>query len=268
MTDFHVFAGAEHTIDRPHIRRITLSDVGEALRKGVDDFRDKPSHIVFLALIYPIMGVVLARWSSGEDTLQLIYPLMSGFALIGPFAAIGLYEISRRRELGMDTSWRHALDIRRSPSIPGIAFVGLMLVALFVAWLLTADAIYKAVYLTERPTTITGLLADVFSTSRGWTLILIGNAVGFLFAAAALVLTLVAFPMLLDRDCGAVAAIETSVRAALANPVPVAGWGLIVAVALVLGSLPLFAGLAVVMPVLGHSTWHLYRVLVAPGRGR
>lgn len=268
MTDFHVFAGAEHAIERPHVRRITMGDVREALRKGLDDFRERPSHVVFIGLIYPIVGVVLARWSTGEDTLQLIYPLMSGFALLGPFAAIGLYEISRRRELGMDTSWRHALDIRRSPSIPSIAVVGLMLVALFVTWLLTADAIYKAIYLTERPTTVAGLLSDVLSTSRGWTLILIGNAVGFLFAAAALVLTLVAFPMLLDRDCGAVAAIETSVRAALANPIPVAAWGLIVAVALALGSLPLFAGLAVVLPVLGHSTWHLYRVLVAPGRGR
>lgn len=143
-----------------------------------------------------------------------------------------------------------------------------MLVALFVTWLLTADAIYKAIYLTDRPATVTALLADVFSTGRGWALILIGNAVGFLFAAAALVLTLVAFPMLLDRDCGAVAAIETSVRAAFANPLPVAAWGLIVAVALVLGSLPLFAGLAVVMPILGHATWHLYRALVAPGRGK
>lgn len=268
MTDFHVFSGAGQAIDRPHVRTITLADVREALRKGLDDFRERPSHVVFIALIYPIVGVVLARWSSGEDTLQLIYPLMSGFALIGPFAALGLYEISRRRELGMDPSWRHALDIRRSPSIPGIAVVGLMLVALFVTWLLTADAIYKAVYLADRPTTVTGLLSDVFSTSRGWTLILIGNAVGFLFAAAALVLSLVAFPMLLDRDCGAVAAIETSVRACFANPIPVAAWGLIVAIALALGSLPLFAGLAVVLPVLGHSTWHLYRALVAPGRGR
>lgn len=268
MTDFHVFAGAGHAIDHPHIREIGLGDVREALRRGLDDFREKPSHVVFIALIYPIVGVVLARWSAGEDTLQLIFPLMSGFALIGPFAALGLYEISRRRELGMDTSWRHALDIRRSPSLPGIAVVGLMLVALFVAWLLAADAIYKAIYVADRPTTVAALLADVFSTGRGWTLIVIGNAVGFLFATAALVVSLVAFPMLLDRDCGAVSAVETSVRAALANPIPVAAWGLIVAVALALGSLPSFAGLAVVMPVLGHSTWHLYRMLVAPGRGR
>lgn len=268
MTDFHVYAGAEHTIDHPHVRKISLNDVREALRKGLDDFRDKPSHVVFIALIYPIVGVVLARWSSGEDTLQLFYPLMSGFALIGPFAALGLYEISRRRELGLDTSWRHALNVVRAPSVPGIAAVGLMLVALFLAWLFTADAIYKAIYVGDRPATIQALLSDVIGTQRGWTLIVVGNAVGFLFAAVALVLTLVAFPMMLDRDCGAVAAIETSVRAALANPVPVAVWGFVVAAGLVLGSLPLFAGLAVVMPILGHATWHLYRALVAPRRGR
>jgi len=266
MTDFHVFAGGAQAYDHPDVRTITLDDVRDALAKGLADFREKPSHVVFLALIYPIVGVVLARWTSGEDGLQLIFPLMSGFALIGPFAALGLYEISRRRELGMDTSWRHAFEVSRSPSLPGIAAVGFMLVILLIAWLFTADAIYHSIYNADRPTTITALIGDVLTTRRGWTLMVVGNGVGFLFAAAALALTVVAFPMLLDRDCGAFAAVQTSLRATMANPVPVAAWGLIVAAGLVIGSLPLFAGLAVVMPILGHSTWHLYRKLVAPER--
>ncbi len=262
MTDFHVLTGASRTVDHPAVRKIALRDIAEALSRGFDDFRAKPSHVVFLALIYPIVGVVLARWSSGEDTLQLVFPLMSGFALIGPFAALGLYEISRRRELGMDTSWRHAFDVRRSASIPGIAAVGLMLVALLLVWLFVADGIYHAIYGIDRPATIAGLVSDALTTQRGWTLIVVGNLVGFVFAAVVLALTIVAFPMLLDRDCGAVAAVETSWRATLANPVPVAAWGLVVAAGLALGSLPLFAGLAVVMPILGHATWHLYRKLV------
>ena len=111
-----------------------------ALSLGAVDFMQKPSHIVFLCLIYPIVGVVLAAWTGGNNALPLLFPLVSGFALIGPFAALGLYEISRRREAGLDTSWSHAFEVKDSPALPAIAAVGFMLVVIFIAWLFALKA--------------------------------------------------------------------------------------------------------------------------------
>jgi len=251
-------AGRAH----PDIRRISVADVFDALRLGWQDFQAKPSHYVFLCLIYPIAGVVLATWSSGVEMLPLLYPLASGFALLGPVAAIGLYEISRRRELGMDTSWRHAFDVRRSPALPSILGLAFMLLVLFVVWLLVAQSLYTQLFGAMPAASLSALYQQVTATEQGWNLILVGNAVGFVFAVIVLSTVVVSFPLLLDRDVGAIAAIETSVRATLANPVPVAVWGLIVAAGLIIGSIPVFVGLAVIMPILGHATWHLYRKMV------
>jgi len=263
MASFHVYAaGTGSNVEHPTIRRIGVSDVFDALRRGFEDFWDKPSHYVFLCLIYPVVGVFLITWTSGGNALQLIYPLMTGFALLGPFAAIGLYEISRRREQNLDTSWWHALEVRNSPAMPAIAVLGIMLMALFIAWLFTAQALFSWLYSDSAPATFSGFASDVLTTQRGWTLIILGNVIGFAFALVALSTTVIAFPVLLDRDIGAYAAVETSARAIMANPIPMLLWGLIVAVGLVIGTLPLLVGLAVVLPVLGHSTWHLYRKVI------
>lgn len=264
MASFHVIAGASETQTHTTVRKIGVSDVMDALRRGVDDFMVKPSHIAFLCIIYPLVGVVLAAWTSGNNALPLLFPLVSGFALIGPFAALGLYEISRRREAGLDTSWEHAFEVRHSPALPSIAAVGVFLFAIFIAWLLTAQAFYQHLFGSEPPASISAFVNEIFATGRGWTLIILGHVIGFVFAAVVLCTTVIAFPLLLDRDVGAYEAIHTSVRAVVANPLMMALWGLIVAVALMIGSLPIFAGLAIVLPVLGHATWHLYRKVVEP----
>ena len=264
MVAFHVMAGASGEFRRSEVRKIGVADLMDALRSGLDDFREKPSHYVFLCLMYPIAGIFLVMWSSGADLLPLLYPLMSGFALVGPIAALGLYEISRRREQGLDSSWHHALEVRHSPALPSIIAVGLMLFALFVAWLIIAQRIYTMTFNEAGLTSISTFLSDVLTTSRGLSLVLWGNLAGFVFAIIVLATTVVAFPLLLDRDVGAVAAVDASIRATLTNPGPVALWGLIVAALLVVGTIPIFVGLAVVMPILGHSTWHLYRKLIAP----
>ena len=264
MASFHVIAGASETLEHTKVRKISVSDLVDALKRGVDDFMVKPSHIVFLCMIYPVVGVVLAAWTSGNNALPLLFPLVSGFALIGPFAAIGLYEISRRREGGLDTSWNHAFEIRNSPALPSIAAVGIMLFVIFIAWLLTAQIFYQQLFGPAPPESISGFFNEIFATGRGWTLIVFGHAIGFVFAVIVLCTTVVAFPLLLDRDVGAYEAIHTSVRVVMANPVTMAIWGLMVAVGLIIGSLPLFAGLAVVLPILGHATWHVYRKAIEP----
>ena len=262
MVGFHVMAGAEARQPDVEVRRIGFGDVADALRLGFEDFWEKPSHYVFLCLIYPIAGVVLGTWAAGANALPLIFPLVSGFALLGPLAALPLYEISRRREAGLDTSWRNALALRRSPAIPSILLVGAMLLAIFLVWMLVAQALYISLFGVEPPASAGAFLAETLTTAHGWTMIVAGNAIGLLLAIIVLSTTVVAFPLLLDRDVGAVAAIQTSARAVIANPLPMAAWGLIVAAAVVAGSLPLLAGLAVVMPILGHATWHLYRKVV------
>jgi uncharacterized membrane protein len=262
MAQFHIISGAEATLAHPAIRKIGFGDLKQALIHGMDDFAAMRSDVVFLCLIYPLVGIVLAGLTLGYDILPMLFPLAAGFALIGPLAAVHLYELSRRREAGLGASWRHGFDVFHSPSFPSIAAVGVVLMLLFVAWLGTAKALYVSLFGLAPPESISTFLTDVFTTPAGWKLIVIGNALGFVFAVVAFTLSVVSFPLLLDRDVGAAAALLTSVRAVAANPITMAGWGLIVAGLLLLGSLPLFVGLAVVIPVLGHSTWHLYRRVV------
>ncbi|HVJ55442.1 MAG TPA: DUF2189 domain-containing protein [Aliidongia sp.] len=251
---------AESTL--PHIRRIGMADLQDAIARGVDDFRTMPSHVVFLSLIYSVMGLVLGKLAFGYELLPLLFPLVAGFALVGPIAALGLYELSRRREQGLSTSWGDAFGVWRSPSIGGIVTLGILLLLIFGAWMDAAQAIYVLSFGTAEPPSLDGFATQVLTTREGWTLILLGNGAGFLFAVGVLVISVVSFPMLLDRRVSATEAIATSIRAVAVNPGMMVIWGLIVAVSLAIGCLPFFVGLAIVLPVLGHTTWHLYRKMV------
>jgi uncharacterized membrane protein len=248
----------------PVIRTITLSDLHQALRLGWEDFKAVPSHALILCVMYPVVGLLLARAVLGYSVVPLLFPLAAGFALLGPFAALGLYELSRRRESGEEPSAWDALDVVRSPSFGAMLGLGTLLLALFVTWVATAQAIYIAVFGYQGATSVPDFLHRVLTTPQGWWLIIVGCGVGFLFALVALCVSVVSFPMMLDRHVGAGEAMVTSLRVAAKNPVTVAAWGLIVAGLLVAGSLPFFQGLTIVIPLLGHATWHLYRMAVAP----
>ncbi len=264
MAHFHVIAGADEIPAHPVVRKIGPSDLKEALSRGFDDFWAMPSHLLFLALIYPIAGACLAALTFTNNALPLLYPLASGFALLGPLAAIGLYEISRRREMGLEPTWQDAFAVLRSPSIPSILALGVVLLVIFFAWMTTARMLYESLFGYAAPDSYTRFVNEVLTTPQGMRLILLGNILGFIFAAVVLSISVISFPLLLDRDVGAAVAVQTSIRAVMANPLTMALWGVIVAGGLLLGSLPLFVGLAVVMPVLGHATWHLYRHVVEP----
>ncbi len=244
------------------VRPITVADLGAALRAGVDDFLAMPTHVVFLVLIYPVIGFIIARVTMDGDLLPLAYPLAAGFALVGPFAALGLYALSRRRERGLAPTWRDAFDAVRSPGAPAIALLGVLQCLVFVAWIAVAQGLFSWLAGDHHPQTPLDLLRFAFGTSAGWALIVLGNGIGALFAALAFGLTVVSLPLLLDRGGTAGDAVATSFRAIAASPGPMALWGLIVAATLVVGCLPVFVGLAVVLPILGHATWHLYRRIV------
>jgi uncharacterized membrane protein len=264
MAFSHILVGASTNPAQLVVRRISLSDLRYALARGIDDFTAVPSHALFLCVIYPLLGILLIGLTLGNSLLPLAFPIAAGFALIGPLAAIGLYELSRRREAGLDSSSSHALDVLHSPSLGAIIALGMLLMAIFLIWLVVAQALYIAIFGYTPPASIAQFAHDVLTTTPGWTLIIVGTGIGFLFAALVLSISAISFPLLLDRDVGAAVAVYTSLRVMAVNPIPMALWGLIVAALLVIGSIPFFVGLTVVMPVLGHATWHLYRRTVEP----
>src|SRR6202047_3551132 len=264
MPNLHVLTGAGESPAYPIVRKIRFADLKDALAKGIDDFWAVPTHVMFLAIIYPLVGLFLARMTFGLGVMPLLFPLAAGYALIGPFAAIGLYEMSRQREKGVDVSWKHAFGVLQCPSRDGIAALGRVLMIVFLIWLITAQWLFQSLFGYGSPESIGQFLSDILTTSEGWILIIAGNGIGFLFAVLVLTISVVSFPLPLDRDVGRRGAMHTAVRAVLRNPLMMAAWGLFVAVTLVIGSLPFFVGLAVVMPVLAHSSWHLYRKVVEP----
>lgn len=253
--------GSEETTPPP-TRTITETDIRDALRKGVDDFKTFRSDVMFLVAIYPIIGICLVVVSSDLALLPLLFPLAAGFALLGPVAGIGLYEMSRRREAGEEVGWGAGLQALRAHIVGPVMTLGVYLLAMFVLWIMAAMIIYGFTLGPEPPASVGAFAIDVLTTSAGWMMIMIGMGVGFVFAAIVLVISVISFPMLIDRRAGIPVAVATSVKVARQNPVTIAKWGLIVAVLMALGSLPFFLGLIVVLPILSHATWHLYRAAV------
>jgi uncharacterized membrane protein len=246
----------------PRVRRIDLGDVGDALARGVADFMACRTDVVFLCVVYPAAGLALASLAFNSGLLPLLFPLASGFALVGPFAGIGLYELSRRREETAAVTFPDAFGFVRSPAFGRIVVLGAVLVAMLLLWLGTALGLYDLTLGPKPPVSAAAFLRDVLTTNAGWTLIIVGCGVGFLFACVVLAVGVVSFPMLVDRDVSLGVAVRTSIRAVADNPEAMAAWGLIVAASLVVGTIPCLLGLIFVMPVLGHATWHLYRRLV------
>lgn len=254
-----------NVLDQPRVREVGVADLLKALAKGWDDFQAMPSHVIFVVVLYPIIGLSLGSLIFGYNALSLLFPLMSGFALVGPFAAVGLYELSRRREQGQATSFALAFTAFHGANSGRVLALGCLLLAIFAAWLVTAEALYELLMSSTPVESVAEFVNLIFGTPRGWVLIIVGNTVGFAFSLATLGVTVVSFPMLLDQSVSLSTAIATSLQVVQKNPRTMLIWGLIVAGVLAAGMIPLFVGLAVALPLLGHASWHLYRRAVENG---
>jgi uncharacterized membrane protein len=254
------------------IRRIDGADLRAALAEGWRDFREMRGDILVVGLVYPLVGLFVAALALNGQFVPLAFPLCAGLSLLGPVVAIGFYELARRREDGEDSGWSHFFDgfVRRHDA--SVAGATILLMAIFLGWLGAAWGLFTATFGTGtfytwsvdhgQMITLQAFIARLFTTGDGWTLMILGNLMGAGFAVVALAVSLVTFPMLIDRPVDVVTAVSTSLRAFAANWRILLRWGVTVAALLVLGAIPLFIGLAVVLPVLGYATWHLYRRLI------
>jgi len=248
---------------QPWIRRISVDDLKDALRRGFDDLMAMPTFAIFVVVIYPVIGLLLMRLTFGYELLPLLFPLIAGFPLIAPFAALGLYELSRRREQGLPISWS-ALDDMSASRIRAALTLGLVLLGIFAVWMGVAAVLYNLVFGNWVPPSFEAFVHEILTTRAGTTLILLGCGAGLLFALLTFVISAVSFPMVLDRDVDALTAMKTSVRAVSENPVTMGVWALIIVGTLIVAALPFFVGLIVALPLLGHATWHVYRKVVEP----
>lgn len=245
------------------VRNITGADLSWALKQGWADFREKRGDLLLVPLIYPVVGLLAAAFAWNDRLFPLLFPLVAGLSILGPAVAAGFYELAKRREAGRDSSWFHFLDPLRGSSRMPILVLTAVLAGLFLAWLAAAWAIYGATLGQLGPSTPSEFLRDLFSTQEGLRMILLGNLAGAAFAVATLCVSVASFPMVVDKPVDALAAIQTSIAAVAKNPMTMIRWGITVVAILALGALPLFVGLAVALPVLGYSTWHLYTRVVA-----
>ena len=246
----------------PGIRTIGTSDLDWALREGWKDFREKRGDLLFAGLIYPVVCVVAIVVTFNAPLLPLFFPLLAGLSIAGPAVAAGFYELARRREEGRDENWWHFLDPLKGRSRMPLAVLTFALGVVFVLWLAAAYAIYALTFGVETSLTITSFTTRIFTTTDGWAMIALGNLVGLGFAVVALVIGVVSFPMVVDQPVDAGYALRTSIAASRANQRAVFGWGIRVAGLLFLGTLAAGIGLAIVLPVLGYATWHLYTRLI------
>ena len=246
----------------PVVRRITATDIAEALGQGLRDFQAAPLYGLAFGALYAGGGIAILLSLTAFGMVYLAYPLAAGFALIGPFVAIGLYEVSRRREAGQTLSIRGIWStVKSRGEIGWMAFVTLFV---FVIWMYQVRLLIALLIgLNASFSSLREFVTVVLTTNEGLLFLAIGNAVGAALSLILFSLTVVSFPLLLERDVDFVTAMITSVRAVVTSPVPMIGWAAIIVVLLIVSAMPYFLGLLVTLPVLGHATWHLYRWIAA-----
>ena len=263
MAQENSFRDIQVTSSEIEVRTIALNDLWQSLKEGYDDFNATPAVGMFLTvLLFLLFALLLTLSLVGKNLHYLAFPIVAGFTLIGPVVSVGLFEMSRRREHGLDVSWRSTFDFVHSASFAPILALSLVMMVLYVAWLFSAEFLFFGLFGDDPPVSASDFVTQLVTTRRGAGLIVYGTLLGFIFAFTALAISVVAFPLVLDRPASAATAVAISIRAVTSNLMVMAVWGLIVVVLLVAGAIVFLIGLAAVLPILGHATWHLYRKVV------
>jgi uncharacterized membrane protein len=244
------------------IRKIGVRELWKSLQEGYEDFNAKPSFGIFLTFIYPLFALLLTFFVVGQNLHRLVFPILAGLTLLGPVVSVGLFSVSRRRERGLDLSWRSAFDFIHSCSFAPIAALSVVMTLLYAAWLFIAQFIYVGLFGADPPASLAAFVTEVTTTRRGGALIFYGVGVGAIFAFIALAISVFAFPLLLDKPTTSLTAVSVSIRAVTTNFIVMLIWGVIVVASLAVGASLFLIGLAAVLPILGHATWHLYRKVV------
>jgi uncharacterized membrane protein len=245
------------------IRQLSFADVLSCLETGMIDFRRAPVFGLFFGGIFSVTGIVIFLQLLVWGSSYWVLPIAVGFPLLGPFLAVGLYEVSRRLEAGEPLDWAAIITVplkKQSGQIPSMVFVALFF---YLVWVYMAHLIF-ALSFGLKPLTNVMTSSDILFTQEGVVMLFAGTLVGGALAGLLFAVSVVSIPMILDRDIDVVNAMITSVRVVLQNKGPMLLWGLIIAVTSMVAMVPGFLGMLIVFPVLGHATWHLYRKAVAP----
>lgn len=248
----------------PRVNALSATDIRAALMEGLADFARAPLFGLFFGGIFAAAGIVIVLALTAWDVPWMIYPVAIGFPLVGPFAAVGLYEVSRRLEAGRPLDWPGVLSVvwaQRRRELSWMAFV-----MLFVFWVwMYQIRLLVALFLGRLSfSTLEKFLTVVLTTPQGFLFLAVGHVVGAAIALVLFSITVISIPLLMEREVDFVTAMITSVRAVVASPVAMLSWGVVVTLCVIAACLPFFLGLLVVLPVLGHATWHLYRRAVVP----
>jgi len=248
----------------PEVNKVTADDITASLAAGFSDFLARPFMSGFFGLFYAVFGILFVWCLVWLGKIWMIIPAVIAFPLVAPFAAAGLYEISRRLQTGESFGWSEILTVmanQRKRELGWMAFVTLFI--LWV-WFYQFRTVLVIVLQDSSFSDLDGFLNTVFFTSEGWTFLAIGTCVGAFLSAVLFSVTVVAMPLLLDREMDFVSAMITSVRVVTENPVVMLTWAAIISVTMLLSLVPAFLGLVFTLPILGHTTWHLYQRAVSP----
>jgi uncharacterized membrane protein len=249
--------------ERHPINTITVSEVLFSLRDGLRDFQKAPVYGLFFGLAYAAFGWLLIYLMIGLDFGSYVYPMVTGFALVAPFAAAGLYEVSRRMEAGEPLSWGAIFGCIFGKGGKAVGVMAIVTTFSYIIWLDIAAALY-VMFFSMKPPRFEALLDAILTTPRGFVFFVVGNSIGAVLAVVVFSIMVVSLPMVFDREVDFVTAMITSVKSVLTNPKPMLLWCAIIGVFTALSFASVFAGLLVTLPILGHATWHLYRRVVAP----
>lgn len=248
----------------PQVNRITVSDLKESLSEGLSDFARAPLFGLFFGGFYAVGGMAILSCILLLDMAYLAYPALLGFALVGPFVAVGLYEVSRRLEQGTPLKWGEVLGVVLAQRKRELAWMAFVMLFVFIMWMYQVRILLALFLGFQSFSTFGEFMGTLLTTQEGLTFLAVGHIVGAVVSLVLFSLTVVSCPLLLEREVDFVTAMITSVKTVATSPLAMLGWGVFVVLAVLFSALPLFLGLVFVLPILGHATWHLYRRAVTP----